>query len=365
MRILSVFWLRQAVTGGHERFLHLLRGLADRGHDITVFTKAEYSYDASGLKTIEMDEGWVPSQKLDALRAIFSGKENFVEAKSGDGADAIVSFGLGSAIPSMYLKLSLDTPMLLGLRSYPPENVVQEEVIFEVARRSITSMYLRAVLRGADRVIMQTEAQQKKLVGNHKARCEETAVIRNNIRGKLEEGTESRRARRLLFAGTLKYRKGLDTLLQALSLITASTEAIHLHVAGKGPMEEKAMSYVEENGLCDHVTFHGYVEDVKALMRKADLVVIPSRFDSFPNVGLEAMGVGTPFIVSDLTDVRSAFGSVTQYVRPGDPERLARKLASLQKPDQYRRLREQCISHRSSFDFDWVGEFESEIRRMV
>ncbi|MCS4150734.1 glycosyltransferase involved in cell wall biosynthesis [Salinibacter ruber] len=193
---------------------------------------------------------------------------------------------------------------------------------------------------------------------------EKTSVIRNNIIGDLKQPKESTRAEQLLFAGTLNYRKGIDTLLRALPPLIAS-ENIHLHVAGDGPMRNDAERFVEKNGLRECVTFHGYVDEIQVLMRRTDLVVVPSRFDSFPNVALEAMRVGTPFIASDIMDVRSAFGPATQYVPVNDPESLAEKLASLQRPDQYSELRDQCMSHRTEFDFDWVGEFESEMTKLL
>lgn len=365
MTIASVFWARKATTGAHERLLYLLRGLADREHDVLLFTKQGYTFGTRRIETLELKEGRIPSSKFDALRALYLNGVQQVIDSGYDTPDAIVAFGLGNAVPSLCVKHYLDVPMLLGLRSYPPDNVVEKGRISEAVRRAITTLYLRVVLQGADRVIMQTETQEKKLVQNHPVQWKETAVIRNNIRGSLEKGTDSRRARRLLFVGTLNYRKGLDTLLQALPLIIASAESVHLDVAGKGPMKETAMSYVEENNLRDHVTFHGYVEDVKALMREADLLVIPSRFDSFPNVGLEAMELGTPFITSDLEDLRSAFGNAAQYVPPDDPEQLAATIGTLQQPGRYRSLREQCLLHRKKYSFDWVERFESEIERMA
>jgi glycosyltransferase involved in cell wall biosynthesis len=219
-------------------------------------------------------------------------------------------------------------------------------------------------LKSADRVIMQTDAQLNRLIQNQPVRRDITGVVRNNIRDSLEEGTDSTRAHSLLFVGTLSYRKGIDTLLQALSLLSNSTN-VHLHVAGEGPMKDKALSYTEEKGLRDRVTFHGYIQDVKKMMRKTDLVVIPSRFDSFPNVGLEAMGVGTPFITSDTEDLRSAFEESTQYVPPGDPDKLAAKIDSLQRPGPYRTLRDQCLTHRKKFCFDWIEQFENEVMGMI
>jgi glycosyltransferase involved in cell wall biosynthesis len=188
-------------------------------------------------------------------------------------------------------------------------------------------------------------------------------VIRNNILGNLEEPSNSNRAEKLLFAGTLDYRKGIDTLLRALpSLI--KTEDVHLHVAGSGPMKKDAEQFVKKKNLDNYVTFHGYVNKIKLLMRKVDLVVIPSRFDSFPNVALEAMSVGTPFVVSDLPDVRSAFGEAAQYVESNEPSSITKKIVSLQNTDKYRELKQQSLNNRMKFKFNWIDEFEKEIAKI-
>jgi glycosyltransferase involved in cell wall biosynthesis len=361
MRIVSVLWDKSATTGAHKRLLYLLNGLSNRGNDAILITKEGGDFGLDKIETIELREGGIPSQKVDSVRALVH-SNTFVEEKVRE-ADVIVSFGLGGAVPGTYLKYRFGIPMLLALRSYPVENVVAQGRLKEAVRRIAVSTYLRGILMGIDRVVMQTEIQRKKLVQNYSVRQERTTVIRNNILGDLEEPSDSIRAEKLLFAGTLDYRKGIDTLLRALPSLV-ETENVHLHVAGRGPMKKDAERFVRKKSLGNHVTFHGYVTEIKSLMRKVDLVVIPSRFDSFPNVALEAMSVGTPFIVSDLPDVRSAFGRATQYVKANDCNSLARKLISLQNEDKYLKLKEKYIEQRKKFKFDWINKFEKEIEKV-
>ena len=362
MKILSVFWAREVVTGAHERLLHLLRGLADRGHEVVLSTKTGFSFDADGLNTIELREGWIPSNKLDSLRALLVSKKAVPEEFAD--VDIVVCFGLGGAVPGIYLKHILHVPLLLGLRSYPIENMRKKNRLLQSVYRLPVHAYLTVALAASDRVVLQIETQKEKVLENHSVPEEKVGVIRNNTVRSLEEGTDSRGAKNLLFVGTINYRKGIDCLLKAFGHMEPS-EDVHLHIAGTGPMKEWAESYVAENELQSSVTFHGHVENVRQMMRRSDLVVIPSRFDSFPNVGLEAMEVGTPFIISDLPDVRAAFGRAAEYVPPDNPPQLAEKLSALQQLERYRSLRNRCLAHRSDFDFDWIGEFETELQFLV
>ena len=362
MTAASVFWAKETTTGAHERLLYLLRGLADRGHEVVLFTKAGFSFDADGLNTIELEEGWIPSNKLDSLRALLVSKKAVPEEFAD--VDIVVCFGLGGAVPGIYLKHILHAPLLLGLRSYPIENMRKKNRLLQSVCRLPVHTYLTVALAASDRIVLQIETQKEKVLENHSVPEEKVGVIRNNIIGTLAEGTGSQRAKNFLFVGTINYRKGIDCLMKAFAH-SEPLEDVHLHIAGTGPMKEWAESYVAENELQSSVTFHGYVENVRQMMRRSDLVVIPSRFDSFPNVGLEAMEVGTPFIVSDLPDVRAAFGRAAEYVPPDNPPQLAEKLSALHQPECYRSLRDRCLAHRSDLEFDWVDEFESELRGLV
>jgi len=362
MIVASVFWVKETRTGAHERLLYLLRGLADRGHEVVLFTKSGFSFDADGLNMIELREGWIPSNKLDSLRALLVSKKAVPEEFAD--VDVVACFGLGGAIPGIYMKHIFDAPMLLGLRADPVENMRKRSGVLQSIYRLPVYIYLSIALIASDRIILQIKKQKEKISEKYIVGEKKLGVIKNNIMENIEEGVTSRYAQRILFVGTINYRKGIDCLLEGFRYLEPSKD-VHLHIVGAGPMIEWAESYVDEHDLRSKVTLHGYVENIRQMMRSSDLVVIPSRFDSFPNVGLEAMEVGTPFIISDLPEIRSAFGQATEYIPPNDPERLTEKLSALQRPERYRELQKRCLTYRSNFDFDWVGEFESELKALT
>ena len=246
MTVASVFWAKETTTGAHERLLHLLRGLADQGHEVVLFTKAGFSFDADGLNTIELREGWIPSNKLDSLRALLVSKKAVPEEFAD--VDIVVCFGLGGAVPGIYLKHILHVPLLLGLRSYPIENMRKKNRLLQSVYRLPVHAYLTVALAASDRVVLQIETQKEKVLENHSVPEEKVGVIRNNIIGTLEEGTGSQRAKNFLFVGTINYRKGIDCLLKAFAH-SESLEDVHLHIAGTGPMQGWAESYVAENEL--------------------------------------------------------------------------------------------------------------------
>ncbi len=102
-----------------------------------------------------------------------------------------------------------------------------------------------------------------------------------------------------LFVGDLKLpRKNLETLLQALT----SLPQVHLAVAGK--LERSPYpKLVKQLGLGDRVHFLGFRQDIAQIMRAVDLFVVPSRYDTFGLVVLEAMASGLPVITTTAMGV--------------------------------------------------------------
>lgn len=119
----------------------------------------------------------------------------------------------------------------------------------------------------------------------------------------------------LLFVGNLVPVKGVDVLLQACSELPPAVGAWQLHVIGDGPQRAALIRQAQSLGLGERVTFHGSLphEQLPDWFRAADLFVLASRSEGIPNVLLEAMGCGLPFVatrvggipeIADLGDSR-------------------------------------------------------------
>ena len=92
--------------------------------------------------------------------------------------------------------------------------------------------------------------------------------------------------------GRLHPNKGFDLLLDAL----ATTDEIHLWIAGEGPLRDDLARQAERLGLPGRVRFLGWRDDVPALMRTADFLVCPSRHEPLGNVVIEAWAAGLPVV---------------------------------------------------------------------
>lgn len=103
----------------------------------------------------------------------------------------------------------------------------------------------------------------------------------------------------LLFLGSDFARKGLTPLLHALAKLPSRD--LHLSVVGHDKKEAKYKALAQKLGLKHKVTFYGSQSDIRPYLQKADCLVIPSHYDPFANVTVEALAMGL-FVVSSKTN---------------------------------------------------------------
>ncbi len=162
----------------------------------------------------------------------------------------------------------------------------------------------------------------------------------------------------LLFIGRVNWKKGLDRLILSLPAIPKA----HLVIAGN---DEEGYQKVLENlarkaGVSQRVSYAGYVDGTEkiALLKSADLFVLPSYSENFGNSVLEAMAVGCPVVVAadvGLSDTVQESGA--GRVINGDPKQMAEDINHLLA---HRELRNEMGARgkevvRSQFDGQKVG----------
>lgn len=117
----------------------------------------------------------------------------------------------------------------------------------------------------------------------------------------------------LTYVGRLAPKKGVQVLLSAFSVIKKKQKwDIKLKLAGDGPMREKLEGLAKKLGIQDDVEFLGSMSnvEVRELMSKSTLHIVPSEIESFGLVVLEAMSEGTCVICTSV-------GGLPELVRDG------------------------------------------------
>lgn len=106
---------------------------------------------------------------------------------------------------------------------------------------------------------------------------------------------------RIVTAGRLTTQKGFDLLIDAVADMQRQRPAIELRLAilGEGIDRADFQAKINHHGLQKQVVMPGFMENAVAWYHEADLLVLPSLFEGFPNVLMEAMACGTPVLSSD------------------------------------------------------------------
>jgi len=105
----------------------------------------------------------------------------------------------------------------------------------------------------------------------------------------------------VLFAGRLEWEKGVHTLVEAMPRLRRRFPGIRLVVVGKGSQLEPLQELARRLRVSRSVHFAGWRTEagLRAAAAAADVVVVPSVYEPFGLVALEAAALGTPLVASD------------------------------------------------------------------
>jgi glycogen(starch) synthase len=157
--------------------------------------------------------------------------------------------------------------------------------------------------------------------------------------------------------GRLVYEKGFQLALEALPGLIRRMGNLRFVVAGSGTHEGELKRQARRLGLMRHGTFLGWIGDdvLHSLYRVADLCVVPSIYEPFGLVALEAMVSGCPCIVADTGGLREVVPNedVGLRFRSRDPRSLA---AMVERVLTDRELRDRLVTEASEHVllFDWT-----------
>jgi glycogen synthase len=170
----------------------------------------------------------------------------------------------------------------------------------------------------------------------------------------------------VLLIGRLVYEKGFQIAIEAMPRLVERVPGTRFLVAGSGTHEEALKRQAETLGVLEHGTFLGWIGDdvLHSLYPIADLCVVPSIYEPFGLVALEAMASGCPCIVADTGGLREVVphDEVGLRFRSRDPGSLAAVAERVLADDELgRRLVAEAHEHVRHFDWLDVAERTAEV----
>lgn len=278
-------------AGGAERVLSDMANYwANRGWSVVFATWSgagvEDSYELDPrVARIRLDVGSTGGSIFGKLRLNARRVSKLRNLLSESQPDAVLSFINTSNVLTLFAAARLRI------------NVVVSERVDPAKDPTISSgwrLLRRVCYRWADGIVSQSD-DAAEWVRRHCRR--EPTVIPNPLRPLPD--TVFERQPLIVAVGRLARQKGFDLLLRAFSEIASEHDTWNVVVVGEGAEKDSLLRLRDQLGLAERVQFVGYVRDVEPWMAKAGLVVQPSRFEGFPNVVLESMGMGAAVISAD------------------------------------------------------------------
>jgi glycosyltransferase involved in cell wall biosynthesis len=136
---------------------------------------------------------------------------------------------------------------------------------------------------------------------------------------------------RIVQLGALDPRKGGDVLIDALSRLARGGTSFQMWFVGEGPDRTRLEEQIDACGLQECVHLAGHRDDVPAILRACDLMVLASRREGMPLSLLEGLCQGLPLLATDVDGVKELLVHEENglLVSPGDPRGLSFALGEL------------------------------------
>lgn len=305
-RRLRIAMVRQRYSsyGGAERFVaRALAALERAGAEVTLIARSEKGWGARRVLRVDppyMGNLWRDWSFARGARAAWQ-HEGFDVVQSHERIPGCDLYRAGDGVHRRWLELrrAIAGPLeRLGIALNPYHRYVcrAEKRMFEHPR-------LRAVVCNSRMV--KDEIQRTFRVAPEKLHVIYNGVDlalfhprhRESLRGAARAGLGCRtRDTLFIFVGSGFARKGLGAAIDALA--EAANESLWLLVVGKDGAQARFEDQARARGVAARVRFLGAREDVRPLYAAADCLILPSRYDPFPNTALEAFAMGLPAIVS-------------------------------------------------------------------
>jgi phosphatidylinositol alpha-1,6-mannosyltransferase len=379
LRVCFVTKMYPPRTGGGATYAYeLANALGELGHEVDVYTQAVPGEDGP-----EWTHPNVTVTRITKARplVVFSTLYFTIACRRRidfDQYDVIH----GTLMPASTLAFdpfllgSIDAPLVLTshgtsydeARSVNPERAV--DYVFRYFFHPVNVLMDAVAGRFADRIVAVSDHTREQLRDLYRFDEEKLVTVPPGIDTERFRPVEELHPEvnpdreSILVLSRLDPRKGIDKAIRAFARL--DRPGVELLIAGTGRLEDSLKELAEELGVREDVRFLGFVPDdeLPVLYSSVDMFVLPSEYEGFGIVFMEAMACGTPVIGTHVGGVPTAINAGTSgYLVPKDGvnELSARLSESLEDPIVYKQMgnsaREWAVNH------DWK-EIARQISRL-
>ena len=339
-------------TGGMSVYIReLARELGKKGHNIDIFTRVHDPADprmedlSVGVRLVHLKAG--KEEKIQKMDVYFSlpeftfNLENYWRDNSLK-YDIVFSHYWMSALVGKYLWKKRHIPYIT---MYHTLGAVKNAIGIGENEPALRITSEKATIQDCQMIIVATEKEKQDLLRYYDASKEKIDVVPCGVNMELFKPVDKMSARQrlgiadeklLLFVGRIDPLKGIDNLIRTMPLLKKYWNLKLVVVGGDENSRaelEKLKKLSSEINIRDSVDFRGLVkqEQLPYFYSAADVCVVPSYYESFGLVPLEALACGTPVVTTDVGDLKNIIktGETGYIVADNSPDKLAGGIFSL------------------------------------
>lgn len=282
-------------SGGADRVMSLMANhWVEHGRKVTLVTlggEADWYGLHPSVKRVRLDLLSSSPHIGRALRNNLERVKRLRRELRRSRPDVAIAFGDATNVLTLIASFGLRIPVIVSERIDPRHHPI-----------GLIWTGLRSLLYpSAKALVVQTDAVRDwaKTVVKEKAIYIIPNPLKPVLNGSEFNASRCSDDRTLVAVGRLNRQKGFDLLLRALAKCIEKHAVWSLVILGEGEERGSLEALVAELGLKDKVSLPGRVKEPAQILQRADLFVLASRYEGFPNVLLEAMACGLAVISTD------------------------------------------------------------------
>lgn len=371
--IIGFFPRHEIRTGSHKRYLELLHQISLKGYDVKVIISSTIDSSRFNFQSIKINpiySGKIPF----SLKQMFKVIPILVKLPKTNYVTLV--FGETNYLSTVAAKILLKCKVIFAFRSNTYKAMINEienygsEGSLKIRLKLFKMKSIeRRLTKLADHIIFQTTFDSDDISKRNSIESSKITIIPNSINEtwfdkKNKNSNKSDTLKNILYLGSYSDRKGVMFLLEAINLIKDELLGVHVSLFGYGNEKIKLENYIKKHELSSIVTINDKMTNPISQIGQYDLMVIPSIYDSYPNVILESIFTGTPVIASNNSGMKEILYYNDLLFNTADPKDIAFKIKKLLDDLTYVKAKKLCMERQKVHDFNWPDRFISTIEQL-
>ena len=379
MQIYGIYLVSKIITGGNRRYVELLTSIAKNGINVSVFVNEILKNEFTGCNVFPVPINLKKRKRVSVQTAeqlklfLAQNKESLFPKKTPESNDNyILIFGETDWNSSNVLKSFCGAKIVFAYRSdiieeinsfFKYENINIKKRMFFTLQYLLTKHREKMIAKKADLIVFQSENDRNNFKARNKDIKAQTVVIPNDIlqarfKEEYKDKNKSKTCHNILFVGSYDIRKGLIFFLKALVILKKAGIPFNASAVCRGDQPNSILDFIKVHNLETNITFIKDASDSIPIMICHDILIVPSLFDSFPNVIMEALHVGLLVFASNTSGMPYMLQNEKLLFEVAKPDDIAKKLIDcMSNNEYYLEIKNLCHTMRKKFEFDWAKKW--------